>query len=344
MPKIFISYRRDDSTAAAGRIYDRLGAHFGRDSVFMDVDAIPFGVDFRQHLTDAVGACDILLAVIGEQWLTPRLQDAKDFVRIEIEAALKRGIPVIPVLLGKTFMPREEDLPTALAGLSYRNAAPVDPGRDFHGHLDRLIRGIEHLGGKTATSKTVEAPPANARRNAGDIITNSIGMKLAWIPPGRFLMGSPDKEPERQNNERQHEIEITRGYYLGVTPVTQEEYAKLMKATPSYFASTEDGKDTKRFPVERVSWRNAMDFCRRMNELEPGNNYNLPTEAKWEYACRAGTVSAFSFGTMLSILQANFNQNRGWTCAVATYPANAFGLFDMHGNIWEWCKDCYDAM
>jgi formylglycine-generating enzyme required for sulfatase activity len=354
VPKIFSSYRREDSVGVTGRVYDRLGAHFGRDCVFMDVDAIPFGVDFRQHLTNAVSECDVLLAVIGEQWLTvshngqPRLQDAKDFVRIEIEAALQRGIPVIPVLLGKTSMPREDELPAALAPLVFRNAAPVDPGRDFHSHIDRLIRGLDHLAGKAGTT-TSETPPKKPTRKAGEILTNSIGMKLAWIPPGKFLIGSPDKEPERGKDERQHEVEITRGFYMGVYPVTQEEYAKVMKATPSYFASTGKGKDnvagmdTKRFPVEQVSWRDALEFCRRLGELEPGKNYDLPTEAEWEYACRAGSVTAFSFGANLSSRQANFNQGLGRTCAVGAYPANVFGLFDMHGNVWEWCKDCYDA-
>src|SRR5947209_6983867 len=107
MPKIFISYRREDSTLFTGRIHDRLAPHFGRDCVFMDMDAIPFGVDFRKHLTDAVAGCDVLLAIIGDKWLTVsqngqrRLDDPRDFVRIEIETALMRGIPVIPVLLDR---------------------------------------------------------------------------------------------------------------------------------------------------------------------------------------------------------------------------------------------------
>ncbi len=165
MPKIFVSYRREDSLAGTGRIDDRLVAHFGRDSVFRDVDTIDFGVDFRQRLSDAVGVCDVLLAVIGEHWLTvsqngqPRLQDARDFVRIEIEAALQRGIPVIPVLLGKTAMPHENELPASLANLAFRHALQVDLGADFHHHMDKLIRGLEKLTPKPA-AKPVEAPPA----------------------------------------------------------------------------------------------------------------------------------------------------------------------------------------
>ncbi|MBI1916491.1 MAG: tetratricopeptide repeat protein [Planctomycetes bacterium] len=156
MTKIFISYRREDSIDATGRLYDRLQAHFGRDGVFMDVDAIPFGVDFRHHLGEAVGRCDVLLAVIGDLWLEARhsaptrqgqrrLDDPADFVRIELQSALTRGIPVIPVLVGRAAMPAEQDLPEGLKALAYRNAAEVRPGRDFHDHVGRLIRGIEYL-------------------------------------------------------------------------------------------------------------------------------------------------------------------------------------------------------
>src|SRR5947209_12396451 len=122
MPKIFISYRREDSEHIAGRIYDRLEPCFGRDNVFLDIDTIPFGVDFREHLDQAVGRCDVLLAVIGERWLEVRfkdgpkegqrrLDDPTDFVRIEIESALARGIPVIPVLVGTARMPDYLELP-----------------------------------------------------------------------------------------------------------------------------------------------------------------------------------------------------------------------------------------
>jgi hypothetical protein len=157
MPRIFVSYRREDSESVAGRLHDRLEAHFGRDNVFFDIATIPFGVDFREHLERAVAQCDILLAVIGEAWLEARyrdgprqgqrrLDDEADFVRIEVESALARDIPVIPVLVGKATMPGERDLPEGLLrGLAFRNAAEVRSGRDFNNHVGRLIRGIEQL-------------------------------------------------------------------------------------------------------------------------------------------------------------------------------------------------------
>jgi hypothetical protein len=151
MAKIFISYRRDDNAAMTGRIYDRLQARFGRKGIFMDIDTIPLGVDFRDHLHRAVGQCDALLAVIGRNWSgrttdgNRRLDDPRDFVRIEVEAALARGIPVIPILIDHVTMPAESDLPASLAALAYRNAIVVDHGLDFHVHMERLIRAIEGL-------------------------------------------------------------------------------------------------------------------------------------------------------------------------------------------------------
>ncbi len=147
-PAIFISYRRDDTSDVTGRIYDRLIQHFGKDSVFKDVDSIPLGVDFKKHLRDSVARCDVLLTVIGRQWLIGnvgerRLDDVRDFVRIEIEAALHRDIPVVPVLVQAAPVPRPEDLPETLQSLVYRNGIPVRPDPDFHQDMDRLIRGIE---------------------------------------------------------------------------------------------------------------------------------------------------------------------------------------------------------
>jgi hypothetical protein len=156
MAKLFISYRREDSLDISGRIYDRLAGHFGLDSVFMDVDTIPYGVDFRHYLAGWVSGCDILLVVIGKNWLDVRhhdgplagrrrLDDPSDFVRIEVAAALARGIFVLPVLVGGASIPAPDQLPADLSDLAYRNAAEVRSGRDFHGHMNRLIAGLERL-------------------------------------------------------------------------------------------------------------------------------------------------------------------------------------------------------
>ncbi|GAB4481804.1 MAG: hypothetical protein Kow00124_29960 [Anaerolineae bacterium] len=148
---IFISYRRSDSADATGRLYDRLVAHYGRERIFKDVDSIPLGADFRQVIDGAVGGCAVVLAIIGRGWLSARdeggrrLDDPADFVRLEIESALRRGIPVIPVLVSGAVMPRETELPQALRELTYRNGTPVRPDPDFHADVDRLIRALDNL-------------------------------------------------------------------------------------------------------------------------------------------------------------------------------------------------------
>jgi hypothetical protein len=151
MSKIFISYRRDDTADITGRIYDRLVVKFGKQAVFKDVDSIPLGVNFKRYLNNIVEQCVVELVIIGKDWLAMvdergqrRLDDPRDFVRVEIEAALDRDIPVIPLLVAGAEIPREEELPSSIAELAYRNGMEV--GRDpyFHRAMDRLISSIEN--------------------------------------------------------------------------------------------------------------------------------------------------------------------------------------------------------
>jgi len=171
--KIFISYRRKLDRTTAHRIYDHLKARFGRDSLFMDVETIPVGADFRQRLSDAVAQCSVLLAVIGNRWVTVRhkrtrrLEDPDDFVRIEIEAALARTIPVIPVLLDQVPMPKSKDLPSPLQELANRHAARVDTGVDFDTHMNRLIRELDLILGRSkffGESVTTQIEPSKETR------------------------------------------------------------------------------------------------------------------------------------------------------------------------------------
>ena len=195
-------------------------------------------------------------------------------------------------------------------------------------------------------------------------IENSIGMKLVLIPPGEFMMGSPESEKNRHSDEGpQHLVRITRPFYFGMHQVTQEEYERVMGTNPSYFSAGGGGRDrvsgmdTRRFPVERVSWNDAVEFCRRLSalpaECSASRKYRLPTEAEWEYACRAGTTTAFHFGSVLNGRQANCDGNNPYgtsekgpylrrTTTVGSYSGNGFGLYDMHGNVWDWCADWFD--
>ena len=153
--RIFVSYRRDDSADVAGRIYDRLTQAFEKSQVFKDVDSIPLGLDFRKHLQQMVTSCDVVLVVMGDRWLTAstanskrRLDDPKDFVRIELETALQREIPVIPVLVRGASVPEETELPPTLSALAYRNGIAIRPDPDFHRDMDRLIQSLRsHLAG-----------------------------------------------------------------------------------------------------------------------------------------------------------------------------------------------------
>jgi len=152
MPKIVVSYRRADTGPIAGRIFDRLGTHYGFESVFMDVDNIPFGVDFREHIQQELSHCDILIVIIGPRWLgagedgRARINDETDPVRIEVETAMRGHVPVIPILVDNATMPKPADLPDSLRDFAFRNAAEVDAaGRDFRQHMERVIRSIDQI-------------------------------------------------------------------------------------------------------------------------------------------------------------------------------------------------------
>jgi len=221
----------------------------------------------------------------------------------------------------------------------------------------------------------------------GPFFTNSVGMKFAQIPAGRFLMGTsvedrkkverhfkdsgqdPENYKEYLDREQpQHEVEITEPFYMGVYQVTQEEWETVLGKAEnrSYFRKGGGGKakvkglDTRRFPVENVSWNDTQQFLAALNKQakEKGENYlyRLPTEAEWEYVCRGGSTSLYHFGEILTYKEANFDwdypfgsndkkTHLGRPVAVddKNYSPNAFGLYHMHGNVWEWCSDRFDA-
>ena len=180
--------------------------------------------------------------------------------------------------------------------------------------------------------------------------TNSSGMHFVWVPAGTFLMGSPTPEPDHQDTEVLHEVTLTRGFYLGVHPVTQAQWQAALGDNPSRFRAGQN-------PVEGVSWSDCQDFCKALARkdglaTELPTPYRLPTEAEWEYACRAGTGTSYFFGDTLSTQLANFHINdpsgngasgksREQTTPVGNFPPNAWGLADMHGNVFEWCADGY---
>jgi formylglycine-generating enzyme required for sulfatase activity len=173
-------------------------------------------------------------------------------------------------------------------------------------------------------------------------------MKFVLLQRGEFLMGSPDAEPGHQANERLHSVRIAKPFYIGAYEVTQREWSAVMGSNPSHFRSFGAG-----LPVEEVNWYEVHEFIRRLNARGAGR-FRLPTEAEWEYACRAGTSTPYAFGSQLSTADANYDgryplpgqamgEYRGRPIAVGSLRANKWGLYDMHGNVWEWCEDAYDS-
>ena len=163
------------------------------------------------------------------------------------------------------------------------------------------------------------------------------GMRFRLIPAGEFVMGSPSNEADRNIDEGpQRTVKLTKPFYMGVTDVTQAQYQRVMGSKPSEWKGDN-------LPVEQVSWNDATEFCRRMSQLT-GLTITLPTEAQWEYACRAGTTTPYYFGSNANQLgdYAWFTSNSGSkTHPVGTKKPNAWGLYDMHGNVWEWCQDWF---
>jgi formylglycine-generating enzyme required for sulfatase activity len=173
-------------------------------------------------------------------------------------------------------------------------------------------------------------------------LDDGIILEMVKIPGGTFKMGSPDTEPDRSTDESPpHQVTVP-SFWMGKFAVTQAQYQKIMGSNPARF------KGENR-PVEQVSWDDAVKFCTQLSQ-QTGRSYRLPSEAEWEYACRAGTTTPFHFGETITSTLSNYDasqvyrseprgDDRGQTTEVGEFPPNAFGLYDMHGNVWEWCQD-----
>jgi uncharacterized protein (TIGR02996 family) len=219
--------------------------------------------------------------------------------------------------------------------------------------LHRGLRGAPEGPARRATEERIGALLREGVRPCMPVLKNSLGMELVLIPAGTFLMGDPDQDADRDETPL-HEVEISRPFYLGAHLVTQEQYQRVTGDNPSRFR---DSPDSRRFPIEGVTWHLARDFAEALSALPEEKAarrlYRLPREAEWEYACRAWFSPHWMFhqGDALSPAQANIRGEAeagtdaepflGRPSAVGSYPPNAFGLFDLHGNLAEWCSDWY---
>jgi len=196
-------------------------------------------------------------------------------------------------------------------------------------------------------------PPASAQDSYGvyaDLAIHGIVQRFRWLNPGTFLMGSPANEPERGSDETLHRVTLSSGFWLADTACSQALWQAVMGNNPSYFQGDADNS------VENVSWNEVQVFIQRLQQqmLIADLPLRLPTEVEWEYACRAGTETPFAFGENINPELVNYNGHypynnaarglcREMTLPVKSLPANAWGLYQMHGNVWEWCQDCYAA-
>ena len=370
MARIFICYRRDDSKHVAGRIYDRLVAEFGQEKVFKDVDSIRPGLDFRQELDSALAEVDVVLVLIGRRWLSMtdasgdrRLHAEEDRVRIEIQYGLeKKNTWVIPLLIDQTPMPKKRELPESISNLAFRHALEVRADPDFHGDVNKLIKAIPQDTGTArrpqprAASRTkprpTTRPEPRARRPAPRQIPPEV--EFVKIGSGRFNMGS-DLAAARERERPTHHVTLTKAFGLSVTPVTVSQFREFVKATdyPTAAESQPSGgschwrdpgfQQGPDHPVVCVSWVDAKAYCDWLSG-QLGRKLRLPTEAEWEFACSAGNDARWNFGDAEGSLgrHAWFVKNSGnGTRSAGTRQPNRRGLYDMHGNVWEWCQDWY---
>ncbi|NBQ70638.1 MAG: TIR domain-containing protein, partial [Nitrosomonadaceae bacterium] len=328
----FIAYSRSDAATA-----ERLVQHFRQQGweVFIDKQT-HVGRRWHKEIERELHAAKAVVVL----W-SATSRDS-DFVLEEAEYGKRKDI------LFPTFIERVE-FPYGFGRIQTADLVDWDHRTEQAGLVQLLKSLREHLNGSSAEPAMIVEPAKitidQNIRTPGQTFRDKLksggeGPLMVVIPAGRFLMGSPDDEPERRNDEGpQHEVHIAKPFAMGVFEVTFAEYDQFCQKTGRDKPGDENwGRENR--PVIDVSWHDAQLYCAWLSELT-GQSYRLPNEAEWEYASRAGTITPFYTGETINFDQANYGQIREKTLPVGSFAPNAFGLYDMHGNVWEWTQDCW---
>jgi formylglycine-generating enzyme required for sulfatase activity len=317
---IFISYASENKIAADALV-DELEAN--GVTCWIAPRNIKPGSDYGEEIVCGIEESSLFVMVFSAY-----ANDSKH-VKRELDLAVGASKTIVPLKIDDT-------LPTG--GMKYRlgtvqwvEARNANLNGEVIKDMLTVLSTIKKLEAVDATGKKVKDDSRLIEIDCG----SGVKLELTLIPAGTFLMGSPMTEKDRCVNETQHQVTLTKPFYLGIYLVTQTQYEAVMKKDPSFYKGTN-------LPVDNICWHDAAAFCETLSQ-KTNRKFRLPTEAEYEYACRAGTTTPFNTGEFLSLKQANYEESgEGQTTPVDMYRPNTWGLYDMHGNLWEWCHDWFE--